>query len=190
MSERSLFLLSAGTRSTNNGTCSHNLPPAVEKLFTKQPPIKDIYELVIGPSGSYYIGYLGSDNKVYCMNNGLPVHLTKWLSTNAKGFVNNDIRTTSITLGPNGSYVARDKNQMEWCGVPTDLAERLSRFGTHRTRLVSLGIDDSYVVVNTDGSGLRNLKGRFPNLEKLLAGMPNFGNVHVSRRQLILHGGL
>ena len=115
------------------------------------------------------------------MNNGLPVHLTKWLSTNAKGFVNNDIRTTTIALGPNGSYVAKDKNKMEWCGVPTDLAERLNRFGTHRTRLVSLGVDDSYVVVNTDGSGLRNLKGRFPDLEKKLAGMPSFGNIHVSR---------
>lgn len=166
-------------RRTDKDYHSHNLPAAVENLFTIQPPIKNIYELVIGPSGSYYIGYLDNDNKTYCMNHGLPFHLTKWLSTNAKGFVEHDIRTTMVTLGPKGSYVVKYKNKMQWCGVPEALATRLNSFGTQRTRLVTLGIDDSFVIINTDGSGLRSLRGRFSDLEKLLAGMPSLGNVHV-----------
>ena len=158
---------------------SHNLPVHVEALFTRQPPIKDIYECVLGPANSYYVGYLDNDNKIYCVNNGLPVHLTKWLSTNAKGFVEHDIRTTTIALGPNGSYVAKDKNKMEWCGVPDALAAHLSKYGAQRTRLVTLGIDGTYVVINTDGSGLRNVSGRFPGLEKHLAGMSSLENIHV-----------
>lgn len=160
---------------------SHNLPTAVENLFTKQPPIKDVYELVIGPSGSFYIGYLDGDNKIYCMNHGLPFHLTKWLSNNAQGFVEHDIHSTMITLGPNGSYVVKDKNKMEFCGVPTLLAARLNRFGAHGTRQVTLGIDDSYVVVNNDGSGLLELSNRYPELEKSLAPMPSLENIHVSQ---------
>jgi len=159
---------------------SHNLPAAVEHLFTKQPPIKDVFELVIGPFESYYIGYLDSDGKEYSMNNGLPMYLTKWLSPNARGNIEHDIRTTSITLGPNGSYVVKDRNKMESYGVPAELSARLNRFGHQHTRLVALGIDDTYVVVNTDGSGLRNLKGRYRALEERLVKMTNFGSIHVS----------
>ncbi|MCJ1350631.1 MAG: hypothetical protein MMC33_000612 [Icmadophila ericetorum] len=157
---------------------SFNLPAAVDNLFTKQPPIKDVYELVLGPNGSYYIGYMAADGKNYTMHHGLPLHLNKWLSVNAKGFVDHDIRTTQITLGPNGSYVAKDKNKIQWCGVPDTLAKRLNTYGTRGTKLVALGIDDSFVVVGTDGSGLRNLKSKYETLEKLLEGFPNFANVH------------
>ena len=136
--------------------------------------------MVLGPSGSYYIGYKAADDKLYCMNHGLPVHLTKWLATNAKGFVEYDIPTTMITLGPNGSYVVKDKNKMEWCGIPDALAATLNRTGTRGTKLVTLGIDNTYVVVNNDGSGLRSLNGKFPDLEKMLAALPSFESIHVS----------
>ncbi|MCJ1300320.1 hypothetical protein MMC08_003116 [Hypocenomyce scalaris] len=141
----SLPALSAKSARTPLTTYRYKLPSAVQQLFTKQPPIKDVFEIVLGSNNSYYIGYLDHDGKAYCKNQGLGVHLTKWLSTNAKGFVDYDIRTTSITLGPNGSYVVKDKNKMQWFNIPTPLAEKLKTAGTKGTKLVALGIDESYV---------------------------------------------
>ncbi|KAI9722999.1 MAG: hypothetical protein M1812_001448 [Candelaria pacifica] len=156
----------------------NNLPAAIDRLFTKQPPIKDVYELALGPAESYYIGYKDADNKLYCMNHGLPDTLEKHLSVNAKGFVEHDIPTTMITLGPNGSYVVKDKNKMQWCGIPEPLAVSLRSSKTAGTKLVALGVDNTYVVVNTDGSGLRNLRDKYTRLEELLANMKSFAEIH------------
>lgn len=114
------------------------------------------------------------------MNNGLPDNLTKFLTVNAKGFVDNDIATTQITLGPNGSYVVKDKKKMQWCGIPEPLAARLRTSKTAGTKLVTLGVDGSYVVVNTNGSGQRHLAGSYARLEEILANMKHFGDIHVS----------
>lgn len=34
------------------------LPPDVGALFTKQPKIKEVYEMALGPDGSYMVAYL------------------------------------------------------------------------------------------------------------------------------------
>ena len=114
------------------------------------------------------------------MNHGLPAPLEKHLSVNAKGFVEHDIPTTMITLGPNGSYVVKDKNKMQWCGIPEPLAVRLRISKTAGTKLIALGVDNTYVVVNTDGSGLRNLSDKYTRLEEILANMKSFAEIHVS----------
>ena len=114
------------------------------------------------------------------MNHGLPAPLEKYLSVNAKGFVEHVIATTMITLGPNGSYVIKDKNKMQWCGIPEPLVVRLRSYKSAGTKLVALGVDNTYVVVGTDGSGLRNLSGKYASLEELLANMKSFANIYVS----------
>ena len=114
------------------------------------------------------------------MNHGLPAPLEKHLSVNANGFVEHDIPTTMITLGPNGSYVVKDKNKMQWCGIPEPLATRLRSSKTTGTKLVALGVDNTYVVVNTDGSGSRYLSDKYTRLEELLANMKSFVEIHVS----------
>ena len=113
------------------------------------------------------------------MNYGLPAPLEKHLSVNANGFVEHDIPTTMITLGPNGSYVVKDKNKMQWCGIPESLAVRLRSSKTAGTKLVALGVDSTFVVVNTDGSGLRNLNDKYKRLEQLLANMKSLAEIHV-----------
>lgn len=46
--------------------CRHNLPPDVEALFVKQPPIKDVIEFALGDHGTYFISYRDDDGQVYC----------------------------------------------------------------------------------------------------------------------------
>jgi hypothetical protein len=152
----------------------------VLQLFRKDPPIRDVFELALGPNDSYYIGYLDKDGSTYCKNNGLPAGLTAWLSVNARGFVTNDIRTTSIALGPNGSYFAQDKNKMAWSNnLPDDLLKAIKGRVNTDPRIVALGVDGSYVLVNKNGSGSWNLNGRYPDLQKKLTDLPNFSQVHV-----------
>ena len=175
-----VFPVSRVSEENNTRNNRNNLPAAVDRLFTKQPPIKDVYELALGPADSYYIGYKDADDQMYCMNHGLPAPLEKYLSVKASGYVEHDIPTTMVTLGPNGSYVVKDKNKMQWCGIPEPLAARLRNSKTAGTKLVALGIDNTYVVVNTDGSGLRNLSNKYTRLEELLANMKSLAEMHVS----------
>lgn len=44
----------------------HNLPPDVEALFTKQPPIQDVIEFALGDRGTYFISYRDHDGQVSC----------------------------------------------------------------------------------------------------------------------------
>ena len=169
-----------------DANCRYNLPTPIEQLFIKTPPIKDVYELVLGPENSYYFGYKDSDDKPYCIHSGLPYHLTQWLSPqNGQSHVYYDIPTLSISLGPNESYVVHDKASLAWCGVPDGLAARLLAYGAQGTSLVALGVENSFVVVNTDGSGLRSINGGYAKLEAILSAMPNFQDIHVSEMLLL-----
>lgn len=49
----------------------HNLPPDVEALFTKQPPIKDVIEFALGEEGAYFVSYRDADGAVYCRKSSL-----------------------------------------------------------------------------------------------------------------------
>ena len=70
---------------------------------------------------------------------------------------------------------------MQWHGVPASLAARLNKYGAAGTRLVTLGKDDSFVVIGADGSGLRNLGPKnFEALDKHLGSLPNLSSIHVS----------
>ena len=164
----------------------YNLPAGVERIFTKHPPIKDVYDLVLGPSGSYYFGYRDFDDKPYCTHHGLPFHLTQWLSPRAgHDYIYYDIPTLSITLGPDDSYVVHDKTNLAWCGVPDILAAWLLQHGAQRTKLVALGVESSFVVVNTDGSGLSSIHGGYQGLESVLTSMKNYDEIHVSSLTLL-----
>lgn len=50
---QSLLPLFTKMRRIDKDNHSHNLPAAVETIVTKYSPIKNIYKLVNGPSGSY-----------------------------------------------------------------------------------------------------------------------------------------
>lgn len=155
------------------------LPIAVDNLFTRTPPVRDVLCLALGPAQSYYFGYIDVDGKAYQINQNLPLGLSQWLATDSQGFVNHDIRSTTVTLGADGSYVVKDKSKMAWSGVPDAAAQRLQTAGI--PRLISLGMDRSFVIVNADGSGYRDLRGRYPALETSLAALPSLNTVQVSQ---------
>lgn len=58
----------------------HNLPPEIEMLFTKQPPIQDVFEMALGENRAYFVSYRDADGGVYCRLNNLPPLLTTFLS--------------------------------------------------------------------------------------------------------------
>ena len=170
---------------------SNNLPETVLNLFRKNPPIADVFDLALGPNNSFYVGYLEKSGEAYCKSYGVPAGLTQWLSVNAEGFVSNDIRTTCVALGPNGSYFAQDKNKIAWANLPNDLVQAIEGRNNTDPRIVALGIDGAFVLINKNGSGTWNLKGRYPELEKKFKELSSFGQVQVSYTSLsILHSTL
>lgn len=44
----------------------HHLPPDVEALFTKQPPIKDVLEFALGEGGAYFVSFRDETGAVGC----------------------------------------------------------------------------------------------------------------------------
>ena len=48
------------------GHFRHNLPPEIEMLFTKQPPIQDVFEMALGENWAYFVSYRDADGGVYC----------------------------------------------------------------------------------------------------------------------------
>lgn len=153
-----------------------NLPVSINALFTKNPPIKEVYELVLGENDSYYIGYLDSDGKVYCRKHGLPRGLMEWLGTNEKGFMIRDVRTISIDLGSNGAYWACDKNGSAWGNLPDGLVKSIEiRRNPHggwkpnrRPSVVALGYNGAYIMTCEGGGGAWDLKGQHAELDTFL----------------------
>ena len=48
------------------GHFRHDLPPEIEMLFTKQPPIQDVFEMALGENWAYFVSYRDADGGVYC----------------------------------------------------------------------------------------------------------------------------
>lgn len=168
----------------------HNLPPDVEALFTKQPPIKDVIEFALGEEGAYFVSYRDADGAVYCRHYNLPNPLTSYLY-HSHPHVIRDLSTLSITLGPYASYYAHDKSSASWSNLPPTLEKAvLSRLesqdawktiwkngGREAPCFVNLGADGSFFMRTVSGGGSWELKGKSEGMqgtEKWLEKVDNF----------------
>jgi hypothetical protein len=153
----------------------HNLPPDIEALFTKTPAIKDVLELALGNSGTYFISYRDHDDQVLCKHYNLPNALTSWLYCSHPAVIR-DLSTLSITLGPYDSYYAWDKSSASWSNLPPKLEKSiLNRVesqdawkttwkanGAEAPSFVSLGADEAYWMRTVSGGGCWDLKCNTP----------------------------
>ena len=83
----------------------HNLPPDVEALFTKTPPIKDVIEFALGSQGTYFISYRDHDGQIFCSK--YAVSSTYLGDTKPYCLVFRQLQC-SITINYPASYVAHN----------------------------------------------------------------------------------
>ncbi|KAJ4348696.1 uncharacterized protein N0V89_010074 [Didymosphaeria variabile] len=150
-----------------------NLPPDVEALFTKQPPIKDVIEFAMGENGTYFVSYRDHDGEVVCRHYNLPNPLTEYLYCGHPRVIR-DLTTLSISIGPWDSYYAHDKTSASWSNLPPSLEKALlhrlvsqdawktiwKEEGRDAPSFVSLGADGSYFMRTVKGGGSWDLKGK------------------------------
>lgn len=79
-----------------------------------------------------------------------------------------------MVLGPNNSFFAMDKNGFRWNNLPSKLESCLQESLTLEgwkaaPKVVALGIDDAFVLVDWKGNIRRDLQGRYDDLEKYLS---------------------
>ncbi|OCK95118.1 uncharacterized protein K441DRAFT_557693 [Cenococcum geophilum 1.58] len=133
----------------------HNLPPEIEMLFTKQPPIQDVFEMALGENRAYFVSYRDADGGVYC------------------------------PLGSSNSFFAADKSACQWSSLPLALEKalqsRLTETGTwklgEQPAFVSLGAGGSYFMRTVGGGGAWELKGRAEGINTYLTNAPNFADI-------------
>lgn len=171
----------------------HNLPPDVEALFTKQPPIKDVLELALGSQGTYFISYRDHDGQVFCRHYNLPNPLTEYLY-HSHPHVIRDLSTLSITIGPYESYYAHDKSSASWSNLPPTLEKAIlgrldsqdawkttwKENGREAPSFVSLGDDGSYFMRTVGGGGSWDLKSKADGMvgtNKFLNDSANFQGI-------------
>ncbi|KAF2633148.1 hypothetical protein BU25DRAFT_452956 [Macroventuria anomochaeta] len=149
----------------------HNLPPDVETLFTKTPPIRDVIELTLGANDSYFVSYRDHDGQVLCKHYNLPNPLVEYLYASHPAVIR-DLSTLSITLGPYGSYYAWDRTSASWSNIPPGLEKSLlnrlesqDAWGTtwkadgyEAPSFVSLGNDGAYFMRTVSGGGCCDFK--------------------------------
>ncbi|KAF9732168.1 hypothetical protein PMIN03_000622 [Paraphaeosphaeria minitans] len=150
-----------------------NLPPDVEALFTKRPPIKDVIEFALGENGTYFVSYRDHNGEIYCRHYNLPNPLTEYLYCGHPHIIR-DLSTLSISIGPWESYYAHDKTSSSWSNIPSSLEKALlhrlvsqdawktvwKEEGRDAPSFVSLGADGSYFMRTVKGGGSWDLKGR------------------------------
>jgi hypothetical protein len=149
----------------------HDLPPDVEILFTKTPPIRDVIELALGANETYFVSYRDHDGTIACKHYNLPNPLVEYLYASHPSVIR-DLATLSITLGPYGSYYAWDRTTASWSNVPPGLEKsllsRLESQDAWRTTwkadgyeapcFVSLGNDGAYFMRTVSGGGCWDFK--------------------------------
>jgi hypothetical protein len=173
-----------------------NLPPDVEALFTKTPPIKDVIEFALGDNGAYFVSFRDHDGQTYCRHYNLPNPLTEYLYHSHPQVIR-DLATLSISIGPYDSYYAHDKTSASWSNLPPALEKAvLNRLesqdpwkcvwregGREAPSFVSLGSDGSFFMRTVSGGGSWDLKGKSEGMQgtnKFLEDSPNFQGVAVS----------
>jgi hypothetical protein len=179
----------------------HNLPPDIEALFTKTPPIQDVIELALGDQGTYFVSYRDHDNQILAKHYNLPNALTSYLYHSQPNIIR-DLATLSITLGPFESYYAWDISSASWNNLPPKLEKsvlnRLESQDAQRTvwkangaeapSFVSLGADEAYWMRTVSGGGCWDLKcsstddgmAGMRGINTFLEESNNFGGIAVS----------
>lgn len=106
-----------------------------------------------------------------------------WLGTDQNGYMKRDIRSIRITLGPNGSFFAMDKDTYRWQNLPEGLEDAIQnqlgpRGWTACPVQVALGVNGTYVWIDSNGGGAWDLGTDYPALDKAIGQM--VANKHAS----------
>jgi len=117
------------------------------------------------------------------VRHGLPAGLDKWLVPVEGEGVARDIATLQVSLGPNGTYFAYDKDGQIWDNLPVELNSELQKardssgvFLPGRLPVsVSFGPDGSFVYIDQNGgaSWAMNLEHQAPSLWEFLKFHPH-----------------
>ncbi|KAF2662012.1 hypothetical protein K491DRAFT_686996 [Lophiostoma macrostomum CBS 122681] len=75
------------------------------------------------------------------------------------------VKKVAITIGPNGSYFARCRSSWISHDLPLDLAKAIEE-DESKPAVVALGVDDSWIVIWSDGTRSWNLRYKYPALQE------------------------
>lgn len=173
---------------TPGGWYMSRLPDRINSLFTTEPKAKRIHDIALGPYGSFAIIYSDATG-IKVRHAGLPQAVEQWLLNHSGQAINaaRDLASVQISLGPDGSYFAFDKNGCIWGGLPLalelDINERKDSNDCFKPGaypyLVSLGAEGTYAMFTANGDGTWYFGGKQPQLEQYLNGMGSL--MHVVR---------
>ena len=176
------------------------LPDRINSLFNTEPKATEIHEIALGPNGAYAIIF-SDQTGIKVRHSNLPLPVEQWLLNHSGRSINagRDLASMQITLGPNGSYFAFDKNGCLWGGLPPGLQaaidERRDSNGCFKPGaypyLVSLGAEGTFTLFTVGGGGTWNLAGK-QQLDQYLQGLSSLMHVVCffahGRSSLILTG--
>ena len=141
------------------------LPADVVALIKTEPNLKEVYELAIGPNGSFAAIWIDRTGRFRIRHQGLPASLRNWVINPATNVVNSgrDVATLSITLGPDDSFFAFDKSDAKWA-LPPPISAQIEQFrqssGGFKVgsfpRSVSLGPDGTFIFISVRGDTVGN----------------------------------
>jgi hypothetical protein len=164
----------------------YGMPDRINCLFTTEPKAKSIHDIALGPNGSYAIVFTDQTG-IKVRHSGLPPAVEQWLLNHSGRAVNSarDLATLQISLGPNDSYFAFDKNGCIWGNLPPALEATVNEGRDHNgcfkpgayPYLVSLGAAGTYAMFTTGGGGTWYFGGQKPQLDKYLSGMGSLMHV-------------
>jgi hypothetical protein len=148
----------------------HNLPPDVEALFTKTPPIKDVLELALGTQGTYFISYRDHDGQVLCRKYLIYFH-NPHILTSTQRFVFETLRSIALlcVFAPS-TYHSRPHTGHY--NLPNPLVEYLYHSHPHvirdlSTLSITIGPYESYYAHDKTSASWGNLPS---SLEKAILG--------------------
>lgn len=174
-------------------TSVFNLPDRINSLFNTEPRATAFHDIALGPNGSYAIIFTDCTG-IKVRHFGLPQPVEQWLLDSSRRALNpaRDLATMQISLGPNYSYFAFDKNGCIWCNLPPGLEaainQRRENNGCFKPGaypyLVSLGARGTYAMFTTGGGGTWYFGGQNQQLDLYLNGMGSLMHVVCSTEYL------
>lgn len=173
-----------------------NIPLGLKANIDLLPASVKTRCISFGTDESYYLGFLGKDQKhwkclsVLAVGSGDVIFsdsnlgydfcgkyklLEQWIQ---KRGLKHEIKTLQVSLGPNDSFWATSNEGFRWSGLPTALEENiqneLHQDGWHnKLTQVMLGINGTYIMGNQDGPFCWDLDAEYPELDQILENAPD-----------------
>ena len=143
-----------------------------EAIGSNARNVDNFVACAFGPDEQHFMTFRQRGGKITQRRHHLPSKLNDWLYRNSR--YTRNLETLRVVLGPNNSFFAMDKNGLRWDGVPPKLDQLLQESMTLEgwkspPKVVALGIDGTFILVDWKGNIKRDLQGRYDDLEKYLS---------------------